>query len=459
MNFRKKITICPGVKMNVSKSGVSFTVGGKGISANLGKKGLFLNTCLPGTGLYDRRKLMDFDKVGEKLKNKITGQVAVDTPKAKAKPAAAAPELPAAETVSGGNIRLALGLNGEVIVFDKTGRLIEDPAALEVIRGTADYRQALEKLNAHNAREAAGETDPDDVPFDQIMLLSAEVPTADMYTGEVSLPEVALVQPEPFTEPAPDREAILAALTAEAEEKVQGAFWNVKKKREEYVEENLDAAYDREYAAWLGRKDAFETQQAAWADEQNALIREEYSRRLEQLRRGVGADEAYVEDQIAEWISSIDLPMEFDLEYEYDAAAGVLMVNLDLPEIEEIPDEETVTLASGATKLKAKSQKAIKEEYARCVMGLGVFCASHFFCITPEMERILMSAYTQRRDKKTGNMEDEYIYSVIFERDAFEKDGYQKKDPEDFFNKFKNRMLRLASGDLKKIDPYTAEDL
>ena len=34
MNFRKKITICPGVKMNVSKSGVSFTVGGKGISAN-----------------------------------------------------------------------------------------------------------------------------------------------------------------------------------------------------------------------------------------------------------------------------------------------------------------------------------------------------------------------------------------------------------------------------------------
>ena len=254
-------------------------------------------------------------------------------------------------------------------------------------------------------------------------------------------------------------EAILAALTAEAEEKVQGVFWNVKKKREEYVEENLDAAYDREYAAWLGRKDAFETQQAAWADEQNALIREEYSRRLEQLRRGVGADEAYVEDQIAEWIGSIDLPMEFDLEYEYDAAAGVLMVNLDLPEIEEIPDEETVTLASGATKLKAKSQKAIKEEYARCVMGLGVFCASHFFCITPDMERILMSAYTQRRDKKSGDMQDEYIYSVIFERKAFEREGYEKQEPDTFFNKFKNRMLRLASGDLKKIDPYTAEDL
>jgi hypothetical protein len=56
-------------------------------------------------------------------------------------------------------------------------------------------------------------------------------------------------------------------------------------------------------------------------------------------------------------------------------------------------------------------------------------------------------------------MQDEYIYTVIFERPAFEKEDYQKQDPDVFFNKFKNRMLRLASGELKKINPYTAEDL
>ena len=457
MRFRKRLTICPGVKMNLSGSGISFTVGGKGISANLGKNGLFLNTSIPGTGIYDRKKLLDFDKAGEKLKKKIKGQVAVDTPKR----AAAAAETPvSADTgVSGGNIRLAMGLDGNVVVFDKTGRLIEDPAALDVIRGTTEYREALEQLNARSAGAACDETELEEVSVDQIMLLSADVPTADMYTGETPLPEVALCEPAPFTEPCPDRAAIRVALEAEAESKVEGAFWNVKKKREEYVDKNLDAAYDREYAAWFGRKDAFEKQQAALAAGENERIRREYSMRLEQLRRGVGADEAYVEEQIGEWIGSIDLPMEFQVEYEYDPAAGVLMVDLDLPEIEEIPESETVTLASGATKLKAKSQKAIREEYARCVMGLGVFCASHFFCITPDMERILMSAYTQRRDRKTGDMQDEYIYSVVFERDAFEKDGYQKLSPETFFNKFKNRMLRLASGEFKKIEPYTAEDL
>ena len=59
MRFRKQISICKGVKLNLSGSGVSCTVGGKGISLNLGKNGVFLNTSLPGTGLSDRRKLID----------------------------------------------------------------------------------------------------------------------------------------------------------------------------------------------------------------------------------------------------------------------------------------------------------------------------------------------------------------------------------------------------------------
>ena len=61
MRFRKSISILKGLKMNVSKSGVSLTAkGGRGVSANLGREGLFLNTSIPGTGLYDRKKIMDF---------------------------------------------------------------------------------------------------------------------------------------------------------------------------------------------------------------------------------------------------------------------------------------------------------------------------------------------------------------------------------------------------------------
>jgi hypothetical protein len=55
--FRKSVKIAPGVKLNLSKSGVSGTFGVKGASVNVGKDGAYLNTGIPGTGIYDRKKL------------------------------------------------------------------------------------------------------------------------------------------------------------------------------------------------------------------------------------------------------------------------------------------------------------------------------------------------------------------------------------------------------------------
>jgi preprotein translocase subunit YajC len=57
MRFRKSIKIAPGVKINVSKSGISTTVGKRGLSASMGKNGVYLNTGLPGTGLSTRTKI------------------------------------------------------------------------------------------------------------------------------------------------------------------------------------------------------------------------------------------------------------------------------------------------------------------------------------------------------------------------------------------------------------------
>lgn len=52
--FRDRYKIAPGFYMNLSNSGISFTVGPKGFNINHGKRGTFLNTSVPGTGLYRR---------------------------------------------------------------------------------------------------------------------------------------------------------------------------------------------------------------------------------------------------------------------------------------------------------------------------------------------------------------------------------------------------------------------
>jgi len=55
--YRKRIRVIPGFRLNLSKTGMSATVGMKGFNVNLGRNGTYLNTGIPGSGVYDRVKL------------------------------------------------------------------------------------------------------------------------------------------------------------------------------------------------------------------------------------------------------------------------------------------------------------------------------------------------------------------------------------------------------------------
>lgn len=56
--FRKSIKIAPGIKINISKSGItSATIGKRGANINIGRKGAYANLGFSGTGLSYRAKL------------------------------------------------------------------------------------------------------------------------------------------------------------------------------------------------------------------------------------------------------------------------------------------------------------------------------------------------------------------------------------------------------------------
>ena len=56
-NFRRRKKIAPGVYINMSKKGISTTIGPKGASMTFGPNGTYLNTSIPRTGMYNRRKI------------------------------------------------------------------------------------------------------------------------------------------------------------------------------------------------------------------------------------------------------------------------------------------------------------------------------------------------------------------------------------------------------------------
>src|SRR3569832_17102 len=55
--FQRRITIFPGVRINIGKGGVSTSVGPKGADVNIGKHGVSFFVGLPGTGLSYRQRI------------------------------------------------------------------------------------------------------------------------------------------------------------------------------------------------------------------------------------------------------------------------------------------------------------------------------------------------------------------------------------------------------------------
>jgi hypothetical protein len=55
--FRRSISILPGVRLNVSKSGGSVSLGGRGATVNVGRRGAYADVGLPGSGLSYRQKI------------------------------------------------------------------------------------------------------------------------------------------------------------------------------------------------------------------------------------------------------------------------------------------------------------------------------------------------------------------------------------------------------------------
>ncbi len=54
LRFRKTFSVLPGVKFNVSKTGVSTSLGGNGATVNVGTRSRTMTLGIPGTGLSYR---------------------------------------------------------------------------------------------------------------------------------------------------------------------------------------------------------------------------------------------------------------------------------------------------------------------------------------------------------------------------------------------------------------------
>lgn len=422
MRFQKRITIAKGLSINISPSGLSFTAGVKGASINVGSKGVFLNTGIPGTGLSDRRKILG--GTGRTSKSKRIKSNDIDV-----------------------NISLDMDDTGKTSIYDEKGREITDENLLKKIKKTELFKELLEDLCNKKKEEIDGEN----LKFINMFKYTPGIMTEE----NMNRPEESEIKPYPV--PEPSMEECRAILEEKAKKEVSSVFfWTNDEKRHEYVESHMATEYQKLLEKWQTDRDNFEAQEREAKRAEYIKKKEEYEKIKKDLQEKSASPEDYINNSIEHLLKSITLPLEFSLDYEYDASKGYLLVDLDLPEIEDMPRKKVSLLSGGKISIKDKTKKELNEDYVTCVCGLAFFFGGTLFNISTDIKKILISAYTQRVNTKTGNKDNEYVYSVIFERNIFVSLNVANIDPLKGLDNFEHIINVTSSGEMKKIEPYTS---
>ena len=437
--FRRSVKICKGVKINVSKSGTSLSLGGAGHSVNFGSKGVRTTVGIPGTGLSYSTSTATSSGRGHKSSNS-------------ARVTSATSSFPAVS----GSLAVHMNDKGQVSIFDDQGNQIVDQVILRKIRSTPQFKvlkENLEQQRQAKMTELVDNSHSENEKFIQIHTFSPSIKTQKQTQHAIEQLKPEKYKRRPYHVAPPDEAAILAQLQEEAFRTVKANFLTIKKKRQQYVNENLSVRIQQAQAEWEKGRLAYEED----VDSIEQAANEEYQRRfneqIDYLKRIASGEESLVLAAIDEWIAGCTLPVEINVNYEYNHDEGIVLLDVDLPEIEDLPTTEIIRLASGNIKERKKTQKELNAQYATLVFGLAVFIVSNIMDITPAITNVIISGYTQRRNKN-GDMQDTYIYSMKLPRSMFEHTSLKDVNPVEFCMQSENRCNQTTTGMFKAIVPF-----
>lgn len=413
MRFRRSVRLCKGIRMNFSGSGVTMSLGMPGASVTFGKSGAYVNYGIPGTGLYNRKKI-----AGPAPKSRQSRNIS--------------------DNLLQYRYEVDIADNGQISieVCDSMGNRITNSSIISKIRKTSEYKAKVEEL----IRAKRNSINSQSLQFIRIYKQSEKLVNfdeiRDSYAKLCDLPN-----PESYFDiPFPSEGEVRVKLAKEAEIEIKSIlFWTNTEKRKAYVEEKFPSAYQASIDEWNTLKAEF--------IESELAIRNAEKERIERLLQ-TNITEIY--SAIDEVLENITLPVDFSVNYEI--LDRVLYLDLDLPEIEDMPTEKATTLTSGNIRIKQKSVRELHGDYAICVCGMSYFFASLLFNTTPEIDGIVVSGYTQRENQKLGRIEDQYVYSVWFDRKRFGQLDFAQIDPVEMLYNFPHNIKLSKSLKLETID-------
>lgn len=402
IRFRKSFKLAPGVRMNLSGSGISASFGPRGASVSVGKRGVYGNAGIPGTGLYTRGKLSG-------------GQTARRTSNRASHPAPQMVEVP-----------LTVGVGDDGILFfqDQTGAPL------------AEHLVAIAKQQHPDAIKGLIQRKCDEINAQIEAVGNLHLDTPSPHERPRFVP---CVYSEPCpTPPTPKQPGIVAKFFASQRAKVDA--------------QNDQASHRHAIllSEWQAGRDA------------HKRIEEQRRKHIEEL---IYSDPEAMERQLEDTLQDIAWPRETQVTAELFDEGKTVLLDVDLPEIEDMPNK-TAGVPSRGMKLSVKEISAtqVQKLYMRHVHSIGFRIIGEVFASLPQVQRVVLSGYSQRRDKATGQTRDEYLYSVRVERGAWEEidftsEGLESLDIIEALARFELRRTMSKTGIFKLIEPFSASNI
>ena len=195
----------------------------------------------------------------------------------------------------------------------------------------------------------------------------------------------------------------------------------------------------------------------------NVLSKQSFKKYVDKMEDGlskqlyllsIDGDEDTIENLVSSFMNNLSLA--YDVRVNYELEDNILYVDLDLPEIEDLSRDYPV-LVKDEIVYKKKTNTMLKEEYARLVMSISVFLSANYFNLSSYIDEIVISGFTTVRNN-VGDLVDQYLYSVKYDRAVFEKTDLSKVDDlNDFILQFENRINLSTSNSFKAIKPFETE--
>lgn len=433
MRFKKRLKIVKGLSLNFSNSGTSLTIGGRGASINIGKKGTYLNTGVPILGLYSRKRISGSSKKGNNKLNGGSYDNSVDY-----------------------RYEVELDEKGKPILkaYNKNLGVIYDEKILNKIKRSEVYKSKVKELQEKRRLEIEKNASE----FIEIYRISPILKREKDIRKLLEEIKPNKYIKKIFDKKEPFIEDVRSILEVEARHKIKSIFfWNNKKNREKYVNENLEKTFNELHTEWENKKQKFNKKEIIREQRKNKRYLNDFETKKKNFLSYLEGNKKFIEDEMESILKSLILPFDFSVDYEIDKE--ILKIDLDLPEIEDFPTEKVTILKSGNISIKEKTQKELRFDYATCITGIAFFFSANFFNISCKIEKILISGYTQRLNKKIGHIEDEYVYSILFDRVGFEKINIEDIDPIQAITNFKNAIDIKSNYELRVIQPIGKNEI